>query len=67
MSANIMDAVIKLAAIKQLDKDQIQKIIEEAIFSTLEKRLTVENELSVSTDTDSGMIQAHFLSKVVKP
>ena len=36
MSANILDAVIKLAAIKQLDKDQIQRIIEEAIFSTLE-------------------------------
>lgn len=66
MSANIMDAVIKLAAIKQLDKDQIQRIIEEAIFSTLEKRLTAENELSVSTNEESGMIQAHFLSKVVE-
>jgi len=61
MSANILDAVIKLAAIKQLDKDQIQHIIEEAIFATLEKRLSPESELEVFADQATGKIQARFL------
>lgn len=66
MSANILDAVIKLAAIKQLDKDQIQRIIEEAIFSTLEKRLGPDNELTVFADQATGKIQARFLCRVVE-
>lgn len=66
MSANILDAVIKLAAIKQLDKDQIQHIIEEAIFATLEKRLSPESELGVFADQATGKIQARFLCRVVE-
>jgi len=66
MSANILDAVIKLAAIKQLDKDQIQHIIEEAIFATLEKRLSPESELEVFADQATGKIQARFLCRVVE-
>ena len=38
MNANILDAVIKLAAIKQLDKELIQEIILESITSTLTKK-----------------------------
>ncbi|NLO11211.1 MAG: transcription termination factor NusA [Candidatus Cloacimonetes bacterium] len=66
MSANIMDAVLKLAAIKQLDKDRIQVIIEEAIFSTLEKRLGPENELEVYSDEERGTFKVKYLCKVVE-
>lgn len=42
MSANMLDALNKLAAIKQLNKDTIQTIILEAVTSTLQKRLEPE-------------------------
>ena len=61
-----MDAVLKLAAIKQLDKDRIQVIIEEAIFSTLEKRLGPENELEVYSDEERGTFKVKYLCKVVE-
>ena len=66
MSANILDAVIKLAAIKQLDKDLIQEIIVEAITSTLSKKLQPENELEVVIDEAKGAIEVKFLAKVVE-
>lgn len=66
MSANILDAVIKLAAIKQLDKDVIKNIIVEAITSTLEKRLSEENNLHVVIDENSGSIKAEYLCEVVE-
>lgn len=65
MSANIMDAVTKLAAIKQLDQDQIKVIIVDAVRSTLERRLSPDSELEVFTD-DKGMFRARFLRKVVE-
>lgn len=66
MSANILDAVIKLAAIKQLDKDLIQSIILDSLSSTLSKKLEPENNLQISIDDASGMIKVSFLSKVVE-
>ncbi len=66
MSANFLDAVIKLAAIKQLDKDQIQEIILDSIISTLSKKLEPENELAVYIDDVTGSIRVSFLSKVVE-
>ncbi len=66
MSANILDAVIKLAAIKQLDKDVIQEIIVDAITSTLAKKLLPENELEVFVDSSNGAIKVKYLAKVVE-
>ncbi|MDZ4121538.1 MAG: transcription termination factor NusA, partial [Candidatus Cloacimonadaceae bacterium] len=66
MGANILDAVIKLAAIKQLDKDLIQEIILESITTTLERKLEPENELEVFVDSVTGAIRVSFLSKVVE-
>ena len=66
MSANILDAVIKLAAIKQLDKDVIQQIIVEAITSTLSKKLLPENEMEVFVDNTNGAIRVKYLAKVVE-
>lgn len=66
MSVNILDAVIKLAAIKQLDQQKIQDIILESIYSTLEKRLAPENELNVSVDKDSGTVVIRFKRQVVE-
>ncbi len=66
MSANIIDAVIKLAAIKQLDKDVIQKIILDAIMSTLSKRMNPENNLDVVIDENTGAIRASFMCTVVE-
>lgn len=66
MSSTILDAVSKLAAIKQLDKDQIQEIILESITGTLSKKLLPENELEVFTDPASGQIKVRFLCKVVE-
>jgi len=66
MSANFLDAVIKLAAIKQLDKDLIQEIIVEAITTTLQKRLGAETELKVFIDEASGGIKASFACEVTE-
>lgn len=66
MSTNIIDAVIKLAAIKQLDKDLIQQIIVESITNTMSKKLLPENELVVRFDDSLGSIKVNFKSKVVE-
>jgi transcription termination/antitermination protein NusA len=66
MSTNILDAVIKLAAIKQLDKEMIQNLIMEAIHSTLTKKLGEDNELDVFVEEKSGTIKASFKCQVVE-
>jgi len=66
MSANILDAVIKLAAIKQLDKDIIQQIILESITSTLSKRMNPENTLDVIVDEKAGTIRVNFVCTIVE-
>ncbi|MFO8144142.1 MAG: transcription termination factor NusA [Candidatus Syntrophosphaera sp.] len=60
MSTNIMDAVVKLAATKQLDKQMIQDIIIEAITSTLSKKLEPENDLDVFVEEKTGQVMARF-------
>lgn len=66
MSANILDAVIKLAAIKQLDKDEIQQIILDAINTTLSKRMNPENNLEVLIDANTGSIRVRFMCTIVE-
>jgi len=66
MSANILDAVIKLAAIKQLDKDEIQQIILDAITTTLCKRMNPENTLDVLIDESTGSIRVSFMCTIVE-
>lgn len=66
MSANIIDAVIKLAAIKQLDKNEIQQIILDSINSTLMKRMNPENNLQVTVDARTGAIRAKFMCSIVE-
>ncbi len=66
MSANILDAVIKLAAIKQLNKEEIQQIIIESITSTLSKRMNPESNLEVLIDTHTGAVKASFICTIVE-
>ncbi len=66
MSTNILDAVVKLAAIKQLDKEMIQDLIIEAIYATLSKKLEPESELEVFVEESTGTIKARFLCEVVE-
>ncbi|MDY0152730.1 MAG: transcription termination factor NusA [Candidatus Cloacimonas sp.] len=66
MSANILEALSKLAAIKQLDPVMIQEIIVEAVNSTLLKKLDPEAELEVFVDDISGNIKARFKCLVVE-
>lgn len=66
MNANILDAVIKLAAIKQLDGARIQEIIVESITNTLAKRLEPENELEVFIDQENSCIKVRYKCKVVE-
>lgn len=66
MSTNILDAVVKLAAIKQLDKEMIQEIIVEAIEGTLSKKLEPENKLEVFVEESSGTIKARYKCRVVE-
>jgi N utilization substance protein A len=66
MSANILEALTKLAAIKQLDPVAIQEIIVEAVTSTLLKKLAPEAELQVFVDDVSGSIKARFNCQVVE-
>ncbi|HOG26861.1 MAG TPA: transcription termination factor NusA [Candidatus Cloacimonas sp.] len=66
MSANMLEALSKLAAIKQLDKEMIQNIILESVISTLQKRLEPESELEVYIDDLSGNIKVKFQSLVVE-
>lgn len=66
MSANILEALTKLAAIKQLDPASIQEIIVEAVTATLSKKLDPEAELEVFVDNASGNIRAKFKCLVVE-
>ncbi len=66
MSANILDAVNKLAAIKQLNSEQIHQILKDSVYATLGRRLGAENELEVFVDEESKMIQATFMCEVVE-
>ncbi len=66
MSTNILDAVVKLAAIKQLDRELIQDMIVEAIHATLSKKLEPENELEIFIEEDSNTIKARYLCEVVE-
>jgi N utilization substance protein A len=64
--SNILDAVIKLAAIKQLNKDEIQQIIIESITSTLSKRMNPESNLEVLIDPATGTVKASFNCTIVE-
>ncbi|MDD4223305.1 MAG: transcription termination factor NusA [Candidatus Cloacimonetes bacterium] len=66
MSTNILDAVVKLAAIKQLDKELIQEMIVEAIEATLSKKLEPENELEIFIEEATSTIKARYLCEVVE-
>ncbi|HQP63209.1 MAG TPA: NusA N-terminal domain-containing protein, partial [Candidatus Cloacimonas sp.] len=66
MSANMLEALSKLAAIKQLDKEMIQNIILESVISTLQKRWEPESELEVYIDDLSGIIKVKYQSLVVE-
>ena len=66
MSANILEALTKLAAIKQLDPVMIQEIIVDAVNTTLLKKLAPEAELQVFVDASSGNIKAKFKCQVVE-
>ncbi|MDD2596734.1 MAG: transcription termination factor NusA [Candidatus Cloacimonetes bacterium] len=66
MSVNILDAVNKLAVIKQLDGHLIQEIVVESITGTLSKKLGEENELEVFIDEASSGIKARFKCLVVE-
>jgi N utilization substance protein A len=66
MSANILEALTKLAAIKQLNPVLIQEIIVEAVTTTLQKKLDPEAELQVYVDAISGNIKAKFRCVVVE-
>ncbi len=66
MSANILEALTKLAAIKQLDPIAIQEIIVEAVTATLVKKLDPEADLEVFVDNASGNIRAKFKCLVVE-
>jgi len=66
MSANILDAVIKLAAIKQLDKDEIQQIILDSITTTLSKRMNPDNTMDVLIDDATGAIKISFMCTIVE-
>ncbi|MDD3563464.1 MAG: transcription termination factor NusA [Candidatus Cloacimonetes bacterium] len=66
MSVNILDAVMKLAALKQLDGAVIQEIIVDSITNTMAKRLEPENELEVFVDEESEAIKVRFKSLVVE-
>jgi transcription termination/antitermination protein NusA len=66
MSVNILEAVIKLAALKQLDGAQIQEIIVDSITSTLAKKLEPENELEVCIDENARGIKVRYKCQVVE-
>jgi len=66
MSANILDAIVKIAATKQLDREQLQNIILDAIVSTLSKKLDPENKLIVSLLEKTGNIEIEYDVQVVE-
>lgn len=66
MAINTIEALSKLAAIKQLDTGMIQNIILESVTSTLQKRLEPEAELQVFVDELSGSVKVKFKSLVVE-
>jgi len=66
MNANILDAVMQLASLKQLDGALIQEIIVDSITSTLAKKLDEENELNVFIDDAVKGIKVRYKCLVVE-
>ncbi len=64
MSTNFLDAVVKLAAIKQLKEEQIRQIVIETIYGTLSKKINPESNLEVYIDETSGGVKVQFLCEV---
>lgn len=66
MSTNMMGSLAALANLKQLKRDELEKIIEESIYLAVSKKLTSENELEVIADFKSGIIEIRFEKLVVE-
>jgi transcription termination/antitermination protein NusA len=66
MSTNLMGSLAALANLKQLNRDEIEKIIQESIYAAVAKKLTSENDLEIITDFSSGAIEIRFVKIVVE-
>ena len=66
MSANLMSSLTELANLKQLNSEELTKIIEDGLFQAVSKKLLTENELEILTDFDTNKIIARFKKIVVE-
>jgi N utilization substance protein A len=66
MSANLMSSLAELANLKQLNKEELEKIIREGLFQAISKKLTPENELEIIADFDTNKVLAKFKKIVVE-
>lgn len=66
MGANLMSSLAELANLKQLNKEELEKIIREGLFQAISKKLTPENELEIIADFDTNKVLAKFKKIVVE-
>ncbi|MDN5354093.1 MAG: transcription termination/antitermination protein NusA [Candidatus Cloacimonadota bacterium] len=66
MSANLMSSLAELANLKQLNKEELEKIIREGLFQAISKKLNPENELEIIADFDTNKVLAKFKKIVVE-
>ncbi|MCD6180834.1 MAG: transcription termination factor NusA [Candidatus Cloacimonetes bacterium] len=66
MSGNLIGSLAALANLKQLDKTQLQQIIQDGLFHAISKKLHEENELKIVTNFESNKIVAQFYRIVVE-
>lgn len=66
MTSNLIAIINQLAALKQLDKSKLAEIIENSLYSSIEKKLTPENELEIVVDFERNKVEATFYKFVVE-
>ncbi|MDY6915166.1 MAG: transcription termination factor NusA [Candidatus Cloacimonadota bacterium] len=66
MGANLMSSLAELANLKQLNKDELEKIIREGLYQAISKKLLPENELEIIAEFDTNKVLAKFKRIVVE-
>ncbi|MEA1973383.1 MAG: transcription termination factor NusA [Candidatus Cloacimonadota bacterium] len=66
MTSNLIAIINQLAILKQLDKQKLADIIEESLYSSIAKKLTVENDLDIVVDFENNKVEATFYRFVVE-
>lgn len=66
MASNLMAILNEIASVKQLDKEQVARMIEDSLYQAISKNLAPENELEIQADFVKSTLTARFKRTVVE-